>query len=123
MRALAEAAAEARENLAVSDDRVQSTLAAVLASVRMEEDSAANAQIRSGLDFLRSILVPVLGPKAAQCALLLAADGSGSRPLDRMTRETWNAFLERLAEMISITCGDVLAGLIREHGQLAPSRL
>ena len=123
MRALEAAAAEARENLAVPDDQLQSMLAAVLASIRMEEDSAANAQIRGGLDFLRSILVPVFGPKATQCALLLAANGSGSRPLDRMTRETWNAFLERLADMVSIICGDVLAGLIREHGQLVQSPL
>ena len=123
MRALAAAAAEARENLPVSDERLQSVLAAVLASIRMEDDSATNAQIRSGLDFLRSILDPVFGPRAAQCALLLAANGSPSSPLDRMTRESWNAFLERLEDMISIICGDVLAGLIREHGQLVPAQL
>ena len=123
MRALATAATEAREKLIVSDERIQSMLAAVLASVRLEDDSTANAQIRIGLDFLRSILIPVFGPKAAQCALLLAANGSASRSLERMTLETWNAFLERLADMISIICGDVFAGLIREHGKLVSAGL
>jgi len=120
MRAVAAAAIEAREKLVVSDERVQSVLAAVLSRIGMEDDSTTTAQIRSGLDFLRSILDPVFGPKAAQCALLLAASGSDSLSLDGLTRESWTAFLERLAAMISIICGDVFAGLIREHGQLVP---
>lgn len=124
MRALATAATEARTQLIISDERLQSMLAVVMAGVRMvEDDSTTPAQIRSGLDFLRSILVPVFGPKAAQCAMLLAANGSASRSLERMTRESWNPFLERLAAIISIICGDVFAGLIREHGQLVSAGL
>jgi hypothetical protein len=124
MRALATAAAETMDQLVVSEDRLQSMLAVVMANVRVAEDeSTTHAQIRSGLDSLRSILVPVFGPRAAQCALLLAANGSASRSLERMSKESWNPFLERLAAMISIICGDVFAGLIREHGQLVPAAL
>jgi hypothetical protein len=119
MRPLATAAREAKEQLVVSDERMQSMLAVVMARVLVtEDDPTTTAQIRRGLDFLSSILVPVFGPKAAQCAMLLAANGSASRSLERLTRESWNPFLERPAAMISIVCGDVFAGLIREHGQL-----
>ena len=123
MRAIAAAATEARKTLIVSAEQEQSMLGVVLAGIRMEDDSTRTAQIRSRLDFLRSILVPVFGPKAAQSALLLAASGSASRSLEGLTRESWTAFLERLAAMISIICGDIFAGLIREHGQLISTAL
>lgn len=124
MRALGDAAAEARERLSTSDWRLRSMFTYVMANVRgAEDDSTVPAQIRSGLDFLQSVLEPVFGPKAAQRAMQLAANGSSARSLDRMTRESWNPFLERLAAITSIICGDVFAGLIREHAQLAPARL
>jgi hypothetical protein len=124
MLALAAAANEAKEKLVVSDERLRSMLAVVIANARISEDvSTTSEEIRSGLHVLRAILVPVFGPRAAQCAMVLAANGSASRPLERMTHESWHAFVERLATIISIICGDVFAGLIREHGQLATARL
>ena len=120
MLALVAAAREAKETLVVSDERLRSMLAAVMANARgLEEVSTTTDEIRSGLHFLRAILVPVFGPKASDCAMVLAANGSTSRPLARMTRESWSTFVERLAAIISIICGDVFAALIREHGQLA----
>jgi len=122
--ALVAAAKEAKEKLVVSDERLHSMLAVVIANARILEDvSTTPDEIRSGLHFLRAILVPVFGPKAAQCAMVLAANGAATRPLERMTFESWNIFVERLATIISIICGDVFAGLIREHGQLAPAGL
>ena len=122
MLALAAAAKEAKEKLVVSDERLRSMLAVVIADGRsLEEVSTTPDEIRSGLHVLRAILVPVFGTKAAQRAMVLAANGSASRPLERMSRESWNAFVERLATIISIICGDIFAGLIREHGQLAPA--
>lgn len=118
--ALVAAAREAKEKLVVSDERLHSMLAAVMADARgLEDVSTTTDEIRSGLHFLRAILVPVFGPKAAHCAMVLAANGSASRPLGRMTRESWSTFVEQLAAIISIICGDVFAALIREHGQLA----
>ena len=122
---LAEAAAEAREQLAMSDEELQTRVSRLMASFPvlepgLEDDLAEPAQIRSGLEFLNSLLNPVFGPKAAQRALGLAASGSAVGSLDRMTRETWAPFLERLAAIASVICGDVFAGLIREHGRLAP---
>jgi hypothetical protein len=124
MLALAAAAKEAKEKLVVSDERLRSMLAVVIADARSLEDvSTTRYEIRSGLHILRAILVPVFGPKAAQCAMVLAANGSVSRPFERMTRESWDAFVERLATIISIICGDIFAGLIREHGHLASASL
>ena len=100
MLALVAAAREAKETLVVSDERLRSMLAAVMANARgLEEVSTTTDEIRSGLHFLRAILVPVFGPNAAQCAMVLAANGSASRPLERMTRESWSTFVERLAEI------------------------
>ena len=118
--ALVAAAREAKEKLVVSDERLHSMLAVVMADVRgLDEVSTTTDEIRSGLHFLRAILVPVFGPKAADCAMVLAANGSASRPLGQMTRESWSTFVEQLAAIISIICGDVFAALIREHGKLA----
>jgi hypothetical protein len=124
MRHLAEAAAQAREQLALSDEELQTRVGRLMASFpvlepALENDLAAPAQIRSGLEFLKSLLIPVFGPKAAQRAMGLAASGSAAGSLDRMTRESWAPFLERLAAITSVICGDVFAGLIREHGRLA----
>lgn len=122
--ALVAAAREAKEALVVPDERLRSMLAVVMANARgLEDVSTTTDEIRSGLHFLRAILVPVFGPKAADCAIVLAANGSASRPLGRMTHESWDTFVERLAAIISIICGDVFAALIREHGQLASARL
>jgi hypothetical protein len=55
--------------------------------------------------------------------LLLAASRSAVGSLDGMTQERWNPFLEQLAAITSIICGDVFAGLIREHGRLAATRV
>ncbi len=122
--ALAAAAREAKETLVVSDERLRSMLAVVMANARgFGEVSTTTDEIRSGLHFLRTILDPVFGPNAAQCAMVLAANGSASHPLERMTAQSWNAFVERLATLISIICGDVFAGLIREQGQLASAGL
>ncbi len=85
----------------------------------IEADSILTVQIRSNMEFLGKILAWVFGPKAAQCALILATNESGSGSPERMTRESWNRFLDRLADMTAIICGDILAGVIREHGQLA----
>jgi hypothetical protein len=124
MLALAAAAREAKEKLVVTDERMRSMLAVVIANARgLEDASTTPDEISRGLHFLRTILVPVFGPNAAQCAMVLAANGSATRPLERMTLESWNNFVERLATIISIICGDVFAGLIREHGQLAPAGL
>jgi hypothetical protein len=118
--ALVAAGREAKEKLVVSDERLRSMLAVVMANARgLEDVSTTPDEIRSGLHFLRAILVPVFGPKAAQCAMVLAANGSASRPLGRMTVESWSTFVERLAAIISIICGDVFAALIREQRQLA----
>lgn len=118
--ALVAAASEAKETLVVSDERLRSMLAVVMANARdLEDVSTTPDEIRGGLHFLREILVPVLGPKAAHCAMVLAANGSAFRPLERMTPESWSTFVERLAAIISIICGDVFAALIRERGQLA----
>ena len=122
--ALVAAAREAKENLVVSDERLDSMLAAVMANARdLNDASTTPPEIRSGLHFLRAILVPVFGPNAARCAMVLAANGSASRPLERMTLESWTTFVERLAAIISIICGDVFAALIREHGQLASAEV
>ena len=118
--ALVAAAREAKEKLVVSDERLHSMLAVVMSNAAgLDDVSTTPVEIRSGLHFLRAILVPVFGPKAAQCAMVLAANGSASRPLERMTLESWSTFVERLAAIIAIICGDVFAALIREHGQLA----
>jgi hypothetical protein len=115
--AMVEAAAEAREHLIISDQQMLSMFSQAMATIRAAEDTTP-AQIRHGLDFLNSLLIPVFGPEATHRALRLAA----ARSLDQVTRESWNPFLERLAGITSIICGDVFAGMIREHGQMAPAR-
>ena len=125
MHNLAKAAAEAREQLAMSEEELQTRVSRLMADFPvlepvLETDLAVPPQIRSGLEFLKSLLNPVFGPKAAQRAMGLAARSSAAGSLDRMTRESWAPFLERLAAIASIICGDVFAGLIREHGRLAP---
>ena len=120
MRAVAEAAEEARERLTVADEHVRAMFAQTMASVKAAENlSDEPAEIRSRLDFLKSLLVPVFGPQAAQRAMRLAAHDPSAGSSGGMTRDSWNPFLERLAAIASIICGDVLAGLIREHGRLA----
>jgi hypothetical protein len=124
MLALAAAANEAKEKLVVSDERLRSMLAVVIANARgLDDVSTTPDEISSGLHFLRAILVPVFGPNAAQCAMVLAANGSAARPLERMTLQSWSTFVERLAAIISIICGDVFAALIREQGQLASAEV
>ncbi|HKX29784.1 MAG TPA: zf-HC2 domain-containing protein [Blastocatellia bacterium] len=112
MRDLIEAAEEARARLTLSDQRLRAMFSQVVAEIhRTESDSSA--QVRHGLDSLKSLLIPVFGPEVAHRAMHLAA----TRSLDQVTPEGWNPFLERLAGITSIICGDVFAGLIREHGQ------
>jgi hypothetical protein len=128
MRSLARAAAEAREQLGISDEELQISISRLMASFPvleplLENDPATPSQIRGGLEFLKSLLIPVFGPKAAQRAMGLAASSSAAGSLDRMTTESWAPFLERLAAIASVICGDVFAGLIREHGRLAPAPL
>jgi hypothetical protein len=113
--AVVEAAAEAREHLTISDQQILSMFSQTMATIRAAEGTTP-AQIRRGLEFLKSLLIPVFGPEATERALQLAA----TRSLDQVTRESWNPFLERLAGITSIICGDVFAGMIREHGQMAP---
>jgi hypothetical protein len=114
--AVVEAAAEIREHLTISDRQLLSMFSQTMATIRAAEDTTP-AQIRHGMEFLKSLLIPVFGPEATERALQLAA----TRSLDQVTRESWNPFLERLAGMTSIICGDVFAGMIREHGRMAPS--
>src|SRR5262245_56008161 len=77
MRAIATAAAEAREMLTVSGERMHSALIAVLAGIR-DEDSA-KAEIRSGLAFLRSMLVPGFVPKEEARGMVRAASECAGR--------------------------------------------
>jgi hypothetical protein len=122
MSALGNAVEEAREYLIMRDERLRPMFARVMANVRAD-DLAVIEQIHSNLNFLQAVLEPVFGPKAAQRAMQLAASLSSARALNRITRENWNGFLERLAAIASIICGDVFAGLIREYGQLASSEV
>jgi hypothetical protein len=115
MHAVVEAAVDARAHLTISDQQLRSMFSQVLTTIRAAEDNSP-AQIRNGLDFLNSLLIPVFGPEATHRALRLAA----TRSLDQVTSESWNPFLERLANITSIICGDVFAGMIREHGQMVP---
>jgi hypothetical protein len=116
MRAVGDAAAEAREHLTISDRQLRSMFSQALENIRAEEENTP-AKILNGLDLLKSLLIPVLGPEATHRALRLAA----TRSPDQVTPESWNPFLERLAGITSIICGDVFAGMIREHGQMAPA--
>jgi hypothetical protein len=123
MRNLARVAAEVRDQLAVSEQQLQAGFSQLMANLNAaENDSTAPAQIRSGLEFLKSLLVPVFGPTATHRAIGLAASSSAAGSLEHMTRESWSPFLERLAAITSVICGDVFAGLIREHGRLSPVR-
>jgi hypothetical protein len=119
---LKQAATEAREQLILDDKRLRPMFTDVMSRLRAE-DAATVDEIDCGLDFLKSVLDPVFGPTTAQRAMHLAANGSPAKPASRITRENWDGFLERLAAMASIICGDVFAGLIREHGQLAPASI
>jgi hypothetical protein len=116
MHAVGDATAEAREHLTISDRQLRIMFSQTLATIRAAEENTP-AQIRHGLEFLNSLLIPVFGPEAAHRALRLAA----TRSLDQVTPESWNSFLERLANITSIVCGDVFAGMILEHGQMAPA--
>ncbi len=120
--ALEEASAEAREQLTISGRRLSSMFEPILANIRAsEKDAAMPVNIRSSLESLKSVLDPVFGSRAAIRAMQLAANGSYTFSLDRITQEGWNAFLERLTVITSIICGDVFAGLIKEQGKLAPA--
>lgn|SRR5262245_9999096 len=116
MHAVCDAASEARERLTISDRQLRIMFFQILAPIRAAEDNTP-AQIRHCLEFLNSLLIPVFGPEVAHRALRLAA----TRSLDQVTPENWNSFLERLANITSIVCGDVFAGMIREHGQMTPA--
>ena len=122
IRELQEAAAEAQERLTISDQRLSSMFAVLRENIRAsEKDATIPGQIQSSLESLKSVLDPVFGSQAALRAMQLAANGSYSFSLDRITQEGWNAFLERLTAITSIICGDVFAGLIMEQGKLALS--
>jgi hypothetical protein len=116
MHAVVEVAAEARAHLTISDQQLRSMFSLAMVNIRAAEDNTPE-QIRNGLDFLNSLLIPVFGPETTHRALRLAA----TRSLDQVTPESWNPFLERLANITSIICGDVFASMIREHGQMAPA--
>jgi hypothetical protein len=113
MHAVVDAVTEARAHLTISDQQLRSMFSQTLAKIRTTEDNTP-VQVSNGLDFLRSLLLPVFGPEATHRALWLAA----TRSLDQVTPESWPPFLERLADITSIICGDVFAGMIREHGQI-----
>jgi hypothetical protein len=119
MSALNSAAEDARTQLAMDDRQLRPMFAAMMAAIRAE-DLASTEEVKNGLDFLKLVLDPVFGPATAQRAMHLAANLSPAPAPRQITRENWDGFLERLAAMASIVCGDVFAGLIREHGQLAP---
>ena len=122
MRALQSAVGEAREDLVLDQQRLQPMFANIMAGIRADAGVPA-AEIDDGLKFLDAVLEPVFGRSSAQRAMHLAADLSPAHPLSQMTRENWNCFLERLATIASIVCGDVFAGLIRKHGQLSAATL
>lgn len=118
MSVLGDALEEAREHLAVPKQELRPMFSRIVANIR-EHDLATAAQIHNGLHFLRSVLDPVFGPTTAQRAIQVAGNRLPAQPAACITPENWDSFLERLAGIASVICGDVVASLIREHGQLA----
>jgi hypothetical protein len=121
MRSLSEVIEEAREQLVIPSERLRLVFSRIIAGVR-ENDRMTVPQIHNGLNRLRALLDPVLGPKIAQRAIQMAGHRASTQSITFATPENWDSFLERLAGIVSVICGDVVAGLIRERGKLALRR-
>lgn len=115
-------AAQARELLNMDDQRLPAMFAEIMGKIRAQ-GLTPGSEISQSLDSLKAVLEPVFGPTAAQRAMHLAASDSSSVPLNRITHENWNSFLEKLSAIVSIICGDIFAGVIWEHGYIAPAAL
>lgn len=120
LRLLYAGAKEARENLTVSEDRLKVLYAELMAGIRAAEMSAGTpGLVETHLDFLKELLVPFLGSEASERALGLAASGTIAGSVNRINKDNWMAFLDRLATISAIVCGDVFANLIRENALLS----
>jgi hypothetical protein len=73
------------------------------------------------LNMLETVLEPVLGKTTVQRAMFLAAFSPSLNPVGRISKDNWDSFLERLANIAAILCGDLFAKLIREQRQVAPA--
>jgi hypothetical protein len=114
--ALDAAGEEARRELTLEDRQLHRMLRGVFAEIRSEAQTTT--QLQGRLNSLETVLAPFCGTQVAARALQTAALHSPARSLEKVTQANWEPFLERLTAIAAALCGDTLATLLREQGQL-----
>lgn len=103
------------EYMNVSEMRIREMFDELMTKIRTaEEEGGLEIEVDKGLQHLKTVLDPVLGSQASIRAMQMAAKGVFSYSTGKISLETWNGFIERLITILSIICGDVFAGLIRD---------
>ena len=115
--ALHTAGEEARRTLTLEDRQLHRMLRGVFAELRREE-ALTVTPVQGRLNSLEITLTPFCGTQVAVRALQAAAQHSPARSLEKVTQANWEPFLERLTAIAAAMCGDTLATLLREQGQL-----
>jgi hypothetical protein len=108
-----------RETLVLQDRQLQTGLGAVYARIHTAvTDAPPSAEMQEGLAHLADVLTPMCGSQTANRALQVAAITSPAQTLDQINAANWDSFLERLASITSVMCGETGADLIRLSGQI-----
>lgn len=109
---------EARRMLTLEDRQFHRMLRGVFAELHEEAETTTTQPLQGRLDSLETTLTPFCGTQVAARALQAAAQHSPARSLEKVTQANWEPFLERLTAIAAAMCGDTLATLLREQGQL-----
>jgi anti-sigma factor RsiW len=115
---LMEASEEARQELTLRDGQLHAMMRGVFSRLRAgQPGGAAHSQVQGQLNMLKTVLAPFCGTHAAARALQVAAKNSPARSLERVTKDNWEPFLDKLTAIAAAMCGDTFGGLVRERGQ------
>lgn len=109
-----------RQNLALDDAALNSNLRSFFGRLRAESSVMGVEQapeVRARLDSLKDVMTPMCGSTTAVRALMVAAQGSPAKSLERITEENWSPFLTTLKSIAVVMCGETGAHLVWESGQ------
>ena len=80
-------------------------------------ENPGRGPIQERLDYLESVLAVMCGAHTAARALRAAAVSSPARSLQQVNRDNWEPFLENLASIATVMCGETGAHLVRRSGE------
>ena len=108
--------ADIRRAVALSDEREQAAFIAVLRRLQLNA-RIERREILDRIEQLEQILARMCGTRTAVQALQSAAKESPAQELNSLGPETWEPFIENLASIAEVMCGESGALLLRRSVQ------